>query len=268
MRQVPKKTIQLFKHKKAADEPITMITCYDYSSAQIIAQSEIDCVLVGDSVAMVMHGYDSTVHADMPMMQLHTQAVARGLGEQFLVADLPFLEHRQGLAHTMQQARILIQAGAQALKIEGGDSECCTHIEALTAAGIPVMGHLGLTPQSIHALGGHRVQGKAAETAVLIQRQALALEKSGCFALVLECIPESLAAMITQELTIPTIGIGAGVRTNGQILVWHDVLGIQDTITPKFIQQFLNSKPLMINAVNEYANAIHHRQFPSEQHSY
>lgn len=268
MRQVPQKTIHLFKQKKAAGEPIAMITCYDYASAKIIAQTSIDCVLVGDSVAMVMHGHDSTIHADMNMMLLHTRAVARGLGGQFLVADLPFLEHRQGKAHTIRQAGELIRAGAQAIKVEGGDVECCAQIEALTTAGIPVMGHLGLTPQSIHALGGHRVQGKLTETAERIQKQALELEKAGCFALVLECVPEELAAKISKQLNIATIGIGAGAHTDGQVLVWHDVLGLQDTIAPRFIQKYLDSKPMMTNALDTYVQAINKRLFPAPEHCY
>lgn len=268
MRQVPKKTVHLFAKKKLASEPITMITCYDYPSAQIAAQTEIDALLVGDSVAMVVHGYESTVHADMTMMQLHTTAVARGVGAQFVVADLPFLEHHQGNAHALRQAGRLIRAGAQAIKIEGGDEATCAQIKKITAAGIPVMGHLGLTPQSIHALGGHRVQGKVAEAARCIHSQAQALEAAGCFALVLECVPEALATEISRQRSIATIGIGAGRHTDGQILVWHDVLGLQDALSPRFVQKYIDAKGLMLDALRAHERAIHARTFPSQAHCY
>ena len=268
MRQVPKKTIQLFAKKKLASEAITMITCYDYACAQIAAHTDIDALLVGDSVAMVVHGHDSTVHADMTMMQLHTQAVARGVGSQFVVADLPFLAHHQSRADAIRQCGVLIRAGAQAVKIEGADVHTCAQIKAITEAGIPIMGHIGLTPQSVNALGGYRVQGKLASAAERIFQQAQALEDAGCFAVVLECIPEALASRISQQLSIATIGIGAGRHTDGQILVWHDILGMQDNISPKFVQKYLDAKTLMIEALNAHAKAITTRAFPSQAHCY
>ncbi|MCC5791213.1 MAG: 3-methyl-2-oxobutanoate hydroxymethyltransferase [Legionellaceae bacterium] len=268
MRQVPQHTIRLFDEKKQAKEPITLITCYDYPSAQSLANTAIDAVLVGDSVAMVVHGHSDTLQADMPMMLLHTKAVARGLAQQFLIADLPFLEHRQGIPHAIRQSRLLLQAGAQAIKIEGGDAECCALIQALTTAGIPVMGHLGLTPQSLHMLGGFRVQGRDKAPAEQIAQQAKALEQAGCFALVLECVPATLAARISAQQSIPCIGIGAGPHTDGQILVWHDVLGLHSGKLPKFVQRFAALQEETCRGISDYAQAVKERRFPQAAHSY
>lgn len=257
-----------FKIKKQEHNKISMLTCYDYPSARIIAESNIDCVLVGDSVAMAVHGHDTTVTATTDMMVLHTQAVARGLNKQFITTDLPFLSHKISMAHTMEQVRLLLQAGAHAVKIEGADEDTCNTISYLVNAGIPVMGHIGLTPQSIHQLGGYKIQGKNQEQADRLLKQAFALEESGCFALVIECVPQLLAKTITNSLDIPTIGIGAGSDTDGQVLVWHDMLGLQSTFTPKFAKKYTQGKDIFLEAINAYVHQVQHVNFPTPEYAF
>ena len=260
--------IQDFKRKKQETSKISMVTCYDYPSACTIAESNVDCVLVGDSVAMAVHGHKTTLMATMDMMILHTQAVARGLEKQFLVTDLPFLSHKISLAHTMEDVKRLMQAGAHAIKIEGADPDTCHTISYLVDAGIPVMGHIGLTPQSIHQLGGYKIQGKNQEQADRLILQAKSLEKAGCFALVIECVPQLLSKMISESLSIPTIGIGAGSKTDGQVLVWHDMLGLQNSFNPKFVKQFAQGKELLLKALNDYVSQVENEQFPANEHSF
>lgn len=267
MRQVPMK-IQDFAHKKKQAEKISMITCYDYPSACTVSESNIDCVLVGDSVAMAVHGHNSTVMATMEMMELHTAAVARGLKMQFLISDLPFLSNRISREHTIINARKLIQAGAHAVKIEGADDDVCNTIQYLVTSGIPVMGHIGLTPQSIHQLGGYRIQGKTEENAADLLKQAIKLQNAGCFSLVIECVPTKVATTISQSLDIPTIGIGAGPQTDGQVLVWHDMLGLQSKFKPRFVKQFHAGEVGILGAINDYANAVQNVQFPAAEHQY
>jgi 3-methyl-2-oxobutanoate hydroxymethyltransferase len=257
-----------FKRKKEQQKKISMLTCYDYPSARIIAESNIDCVLVGDSVAMAVHGYETTVMATMEMMVLHTQAVARGLAKQFLISDLPFLAYRVNLAETIQNVKQLMQAGAHAIKLEGADSDALQTVQHLVNAGIAVMGHIGLTPQSVHQLGGYRVQGKLDAQATRLLQQAKALEDAGCFALVIECVPQALAKSITEALSIPTIGIGAGVDTDGQVLVWHDMLGLYTDIHPRFVKQFIPGKEMFLDSINAYAEQVHGAAFPTEAHSF
>ena len=257
-----------FKRNKQQQKKITMLTCYDYPSARIIADSNIDCVLVGDSVAMAVHGYETTLMATIDMMVMHTQAVARGLKQQFLIADLPFLSHRVSQADTVTNVKRLLQAGAQAIKIEGADIDTCQTIAYLVASGVPIIGHIGLTPQSIHQLGGYRVQGKEQEQAALLMQQAAALEAAGCFALVIECVPQQLAKAITASLTIPTIGIGAGVDTDGQVLVWHDLLGLQTEFQPKFLKQYAQGKEIFLAAINHYAEQVKQAEFPTAKHAF
>lgn len=257
-----------FKRKKTLNKKISVITCYDYPSARIIAESKIDCVLVGDSVAMTMHGHETTINATIDMMVLHTAAVARGLNNQFLVSDLPFLAHRLSREKTIEQVRTLIQAGAQAVKIEGGDADTCNTISYVTQAGVPVMGHIGLTPQSIHQLGGYAIQGKEQTQADHLLHQAKALEQAGCFAVVIECVPKQVAKRITNELSIPTIGIGAGYDTDGQVLVWHDLLGMQTDFKPRFVKQYINGKELLLNAINTYAEEVNGVLFPTHDHAF
>jgi len=256
-----------FTRKKQLGKKITMLTCYDYSSAQLIEQSNADCILVGDSAAMVMHGYPSTTHATMGMMTMHIAAVAKGSKSKFIIGDLPFLSYRTSLSETMHNVKSLMQAGAHAVKLEGGDGNYET-ISHIVQSGVPVMGHLGLTPQAIHQLGGHKVQGKSADTADKIKRQALALEKAGCFAVVLECVPTQLAAEITQQLNIATIGIGAGEKTNGQVLVWQDMLGLQMELKPKFLKHFATLQPTVIDAINNYVDEVNSVQYPSPEYAY
>ncbi|VEB33093.1 3-methyl-2-oxobutanoate hydroxymethyltransferase [Legionella cherrii] len=257
-----------FKRKKEEQQKISMITCYDYPSACIVAESNIDCVLVGDSVAMAVHGHETTIMATIEMMTLHTQAVARGLKQQFLISDLPFLSHKTSMAQTVEHVKRLLQAGAQAVKIEGGDTDTCNTISYLVNAGVPVIGHIGLTPQSIHQLGGYKVQGKNQEQAEKLIQQALDLEAAGCFALVIECVPQQLAHIITQSLAIPTIGIGAGSDTDGQVLVWHDMLGLQTDFNPKFVKRFIQGKDILLNALNAYAQQVQQVSFPTTEHSF
>jgi len=257
-----------FKKRKQLHQKITMLTCYDYPSARIIAESSLDCVLVGDSVAMAVHGYDSTIMATMEMMLLHTQAVSRGLKGQFLVSDLPFLCHRLSHEETIRNVTALMQAGANAIKIEGGDAKTCTLIADLVSAGVPVMGHIGLTPQSIHQLGGYRIQGREDADAERLIEQAKQLEIAGCTAIVLECIPQTLAKKITAMISIPTIGIGAGNETDGQILVWHDLLGMQDEFKPRFVKQYAHVKSMMLGAINTYIEQVKQSEFPSLEYAY
>lgn len=257
-----------FKRNKEQKKKISMLTCYDYPSARVIADSHVDCVLVGDSVAMVAHGHDSTIMANMDMMQLHTAAVARGLSNQFLVSDLPFLCHRVSQAETVLNVCKLLQAGAHAIKIEGGDVDVCQTISHLVTAGVPIMGHIGLTPQSVLQLGGYKIQGKKQDQADALVQQARDLETAGCFALVIECVPAQLAKIITDAVSIPTIGIGAGVETDGQVLVWHDILGLQTELNPRFVKRFLDGKALLLGAINAYADEVHRASFPTLDHAF
>jgi 3-methyl-2-oxobutanoate hydroxymethyltransferase len=247
-----------FAARKRAQQPLSMVTCYDYCSARMLDATNVDCLLVGDSVAMVMHGHPSTVHADIAMMALHTAAVARGAPQKFIVADLPFLAARKGLQPAVDAVQRLVQAGAHAVKIEGaaGQLELMAHI---VESGVPVMGHLGLTPQSVHAFGGHRVQGRDAQAAARILADAERLAGAGCFALVLECVPAPLACEITRRVSIPTIGIGAGAGTDGQVLVLHDLLGMQIGFKPKFVRRYGEGATFVADAVNRFhADVVAH----------
>lgn len=233
----------------------------------MVAESNIDCVLVGDSVAMAVHGHETTIMATMDMMVLHTQAVARGLTHQFLISDLPFLSHKMSLHHTIDHVKQLLQAGAHAVKIEGGDKDTCQTISHLVKAGVPVMGHIGLTPQSVLQLGGYIVQGKNQEQADSLLQQAFDLEQAGCFALVIECVPQTLGKTITNALSIPTIGIGAGQDTDGQVLVWHDMFGLH-SFSPKFAKKYMEGKNLFVNALNTYDEQVKQAHFPSAEYAF
>jgi len=269
MRQVPRSMNVLeFQRRKDAQSKITVVTCYDYPSALIVEESEIDVALVGDSVAMAVHGHDTTLTATIEMMALHTKAVAKGLDKTFLVSDLPFLCHKEGMSATVQYVRTLMQAGAKAIKIEGGDDETCQTIQHLVSAGVPIMGHIGLTPQSIHQLGGPVIQGKEVACQTRLISEALKLQAAGCFALVIECVPTTLAELITEKLDIPTIGIGAGPKTDGQVLVWHDLLGLQSDFKPKFLKQYAEGKMQFLRALNGYSQEVSAQQFPSLEHSF
>src|SRR6266567_1877308 len=229
-----------FQEMKDAGCKISMVTCYDYSSARAVAESSVDCILVGDSVAMTMHGYPTTLSATTAMMALHTAAVAKGAPAKFIVADLPFLSHRKGLKDAMDAVQELMTAGAHAVKLEGvrGHAEIVRHI---VDSGVPVMGHLGLTPQSVNLLGGMRVQARTDSEADLLASQARELEEAGCFSLVLECVPSEAARKVTDILKIPTIGIGAGPSVNGQVLVYQDLLGLNPGFKPRFLRTYANA---------------------------
>lgn len=260
-------TILEFQRKKREREKISMITCYDYTSAKILSQTSVDCLFIGDSVAMTMHGYESTLNATMDMMCLHTAAVSRGAGKKFVLADMPFMSYRKSLSESMTAAQQLMQSGAHAVKLEGADGNI-ELIKHLTQSGVPVMGHLGLTPQSIHQLGGYKVQGVTDAAASKLKQDAFALQQAGCFALVLECVPAQLAAEITRHLTIPTIGIGAGADTDGQVLVWQDLLGMNKDFKPKFVKTFMNGFDKIRDAIEAYVNDINSGEFPRHEHSF
>jgi 3-methyl-2-oxobutanoate hydroxymethyltransferase len=256
-----------FIDKKKTKEKISMITCYDYSFAQIINETALDCILVGDSAAMVMHGHTSTVPIGTDLMAYHIAAVSRGAPKKFIIGDLPFLSYRKSLTENMNNIEILMKSGSEALKLEGalGNLELITH---LVQSGVPIMGHLGLTPQSVHTLGGHKVQGKEKEAQVQILEHAKRLEDSGCFSLVLECVPSELAARIASELRIPVIGIGAGPDVDGQVLVLQDLLGFNDVFKPKFLKKYFNANQVFRTVFNEYHNEVVKKEFPSPKESY
>ncbi len=256
-----------FAQRKRAQEKISMVTCYDYSSARVLEKTDVDTLLVGDSLAMVMHGYDSTVHATIEMMAMHTQAVRRGAPSKFIVGDIPFLSARRGTQAAMDDVASLMRAGANAVKIEGeaGQLDLMSHI---VESGVPVMGHLGLTPQSVEAFGGHKVQGKSEGQAAAIIESARRLEQAGCFALVLECIPQVLATSITEQLSIPTIGIGAGPHTDGQVLVFQDMLGMNPDFKPKFLRHYANANEMITSAINHFHDDVQTGAFPSREESY
>lgn len=256
-----------FQRKKLNNEKITMITCYDYTSARIVAQTQVDCVLVGDSAAITMHGFKHTVSATVDMICAHVAAVSKGIGDKFIIADLPFLSYRKSRNNNMSAAQALMQSGAHAVKLEcaAGNIKLIRH---LTESGIPVMGHVGLTPQFVHMLGGYKVQGKSNESATRILEEAKLLEQAGCFAIVLECMPNALAKQITDTLGIPTIGIGAGPGTNGQVLVFQDMLGLNMDFMPKFVKTFVNGRDHFESGINEFVRAVNSGEFPNNEHSY
>ncbi|EKD91582.1 MAG: 3-methyl-2-oxobutanoate hydroxymethyltransferase [uncultured bacterium] len=256
-----------FQKKKMAQEKISMITCYDFTSAKIIDKTNIDCILVGDSVSMVVHGCHDTTGATMEMMALHTSAVAKGAKNKFIIADLPFASYRKSLSKTISAMEVLIRAGAHAVKLEGASGNL-NHIRHAVESGIPVMGHLGLTPQHINTLGGFKVQGKDESSQNKLLRDAKLLEEAGCFSLVLECVPAELAKKITNAISIPTIGIGAGLDTDGQVLVMHDLLGLQTQFKPKFLKQYFNAESAFTDSINCFDSEVKTKQYPSVEHSY
>ena len=252
---------------KADGRKLSMVTCYDYTFARLLSKSAIDGILVGDSAAMVMHGHPSTLTATVELMRLHTDAVARGASGKFIVADMPFLSYRKGPAAALDGASVLMAAGAQALKVEGVDGHEDV-IERMVQSGIPVMGHLGLQPQSVHLYGGFRVQGRSDEAARDIARQAIALQDLGAFAIVLECVPAMLAEEITGSLRIPTIGIGAGSGCDGQILVLQDLLGLNVDFRPKFARPFLKGSNCVLDTLARFDEAVKAGTFPAGEESY
>jgi 3-methyl-2-oxobutanoate hydroxymethyltransferase len=266
---------QDFLSAKARGQRLSMVTCYDYTFARLLRGSAVDAILVGDSAAMVVHGHSSTLTATVDLMRIHTEAVARGVSAsnptepagKFIVSDMPFLSFRKGVAAALDAAQELMIAGANAVKLEGVDGHEDV-IERLTQSGIPVMGHLGLQPQSVRAYGGYQVQGRSAATAREISRQARALEELGAFAVVLECIPSGLAREVTASLRIPTIGIGAGDGCDGQILVLQDLLGLNIDFRPRFARPFLNGAEGVLDALADFDRAVKAGTFPLAAESY
>ncbi|MBU0473530.1 MAG: 3-methyl-2-oxobutanoate hydroxymethyltransferase [Bacteroidetes bacterium] len=259
--------IEQFKKMQTNGQKISVVTCYDFWSAKIIDQSNVDAVLVGDSSAMVMHGFKTTTNATLEMMELHVAAVCRGIKNKFIIADLPFLAHRKGKKWLMNGVDRLIKAGANAVKIEGaGDN--LKMISHVVNSGIPVMGHIGLTPQSVNQLGGFKVQGKEDKSSEKLLQDAKDLEKAGVFAIVLELVPEVLAEKITEAINIPTIGIGAGNKTSGQVLVLQDLLGMDNEFNPKFLRKYLAGFSLITEALNNYDSDVKSKSFPSITESY
>jgi len=246
---------------------LSMVTCYDYTFAKIISKTNVDMVLVGDSAAMVIHGYANTIPAKINMMQAHVQSVSKGLNGKFLIADMPFLEHRKSLKRTMNSVDLLMKAGANAIKIEGGSHHLET-IEYIVNSGIPVMGHLGLTPQSVHSLGGWKLQGKTKEKANIISSDAKKLEDAGVFSIVLEMVPNQLSTKITQKLNIPTIGIGAGPGTSGQVLVLQDILGMSKDFNPTFARKYVDGNKIITEALNKFNGDVKNGDFPNKSETF
>lgn len=261
-------TIHTLQAKKQRGEPITMVTAYDYPSGLLVEQAGLDVILVGDSLSMVVLGNETTLPVTMDIMLHHCQAVARGARTPFLIGDMPFGSYEVSPEEAVRQAvRFLKEGGMEAVKLEGG-REMAETVRAIVAAGIPVQGHIGLTPQSISALGGYRVQGKTAASAAKLLGDALALQDAGCFSIVLEAVPAAVAQAISQRLRIPTIGIGAGAGCDGQVLVYHDLLGLFDRFTPKFVRQYANIAAEIRQALTGYKEDVLARRFPAEEHTY
>lgn len=263
---MPKVTTRTFLERKRAGEKIAMLTAYDYPTARLIDEAGVDAILVGDSLGMAVMGHDDTLSVTMDDMVHHTRMVSRAAQNAMVVADLPFLSYQVNAEEALRNAgRLVSEAGAKAVKLEGGAAQWGTAIRSILNAGIPVMGHIGLTPQSVHRLGGYRVQGKTPEDRARLLGEAQSLQDAGCFALVLECMPPDLGAAITQDLEIPTIGIGAGAGCDGQILVMHDMLGWGRT---RFTKTFVDVRAAMAEAFGAYVNEVRTGGFPDGEHEY
>ena len=263
-----KKTVSTLQQAKENGQKITMLTAYDYSTAKLMDEAGIDMILVGDSLGNVILGYEDTISVTMEDMIHHGAAVSRGVKETMVVVDMPFMSYQISVEEAVTNAGRLMKEGrANAVKLEGGKS-VSPQIKAITQAGIPVVAHLGLTPQSINALGGYKVQGKSEDAAKKLLEDALAVQEAGAFALVLECVPTKLASLITKKLTIPTIGIGAGNECDGQVLVYQDMLGMFSDFTPKFVKRYANIGEVMKEAFQKYMEEIQSGAFPSSEHEY
>jgi 3-methyl-2-oxobutanoate hydroxymethyltransferase len=262
-----KVSIKTLQAKKAHGEPITFLTAYDFPTAVALDRSGIDGILVGDSLGMVVLGYENTLPVTMQEMLHHCRAVSRGVSRAHLVGDMPFMSYQVSTAEALRNAGFLLQKGGMdAVKLEGGRDRVPA-IKAIVSAGIPVMGHLGLTPQSVHQLGGWRVQAKSTEAARLLIEDSFILQDVGCYALVLESIPTEVAELISSRLSIPVIGIGAGMGCDGQILVTHDLLGLFDRFTPSFVKKYANLFSEMERAFREYISDVRERRFPAAEHA-
>ncbi|MBK5259147.1 MAG: 3-methyl-2-oxobutanoate hydroxymethyltransferase [Thermoanaerobaculia bacterium] len=264
----PKKvTVPMIRAMKG-QQRIGMLTAYDYPSAKVVDAAGADIILVGDSLGMVVLGYPDTLSVTVDDMIHHTRAAVRGTTHALIVGDMPYLSYHIAIGETVRNAGRFIQAGAHAVKIEGGKEIRIRTIEALLDAEIPVMGHIGLTPQSVNALGGFKVQGKGTEESRRLIEEAQALEKAGCFSIVLECVPTELAAFITERVSIPTIGIGAGAGCDGQVLVFHDLLGLYDGHTPKFVRKYANLAEDMQKAIGTFLSDVRDGTFPNDAESF
>lgn len=261
------KTVLEFQKMKKEGRAISMVTCYDYTSARLLSAANIDCLLVGDSLAMTMYGHSTTLQATPELMALHIQAVRKGAQDKFIVGDMPFLAHRGSIDRTLEAVRVLMSAGANAVKVEGvdGSEDIIRHI---VESGVPVMGHLGLTPQSVHQFGGFRVQATEENATEILLSQARRLEACGVFALVLECVPASVAEQVTRHLEIPTIGIGAGHHCSGQVLVLQDLLGLNTDFQPKFVRRYTDGFALFKEALDQFDRDVKSGNFPNEKESY
>lgn len=261
-------TTVALKKMKASGEPITMLTAYDFPFAQMVDEAGVDIILVGDSLGMVVLGYETTLPVTQEDMLRHTAAVVRGTKRAMVVADMPFMTYQISPEQALENAGQLVkEAGAHAVKLEGGEPVLRT-IEKIVGAGIPVMGHLGLTPQSIHQLGGYRVQGREEETARRLKEEARALEEAGCFSIVLEAIPSWLGKEVTESVSVPTIGIGAGPHCDGQVLVLHDLLGVFQGFKPKFVKRYANLREEILKALRDYVREVREREFPTSEYTY
>ncbi|HET7654869.1 MAG TPA: 3-methyl-2-oxobutanoate hydroxymethyltransferase [Acidimicrobiales bacterium] len=261
-----KMTAPAVRARKGGD-PLVMVTAYDAPGARMADEAGVDLILVGDSVAMVVLGYDDTLQVTTDDLAHHTAAVARAKPRPMIVADLPWLSYHVSVEETVRNAAQLVRAGAQAVKLEGG-SKRVPMVEAIVDAEIPVMGHIGLTPQSVHAMGGFKVQGKQRDAAEALVDDALALEAAGAFSIVLEGVPDAVGRMVTEAVSVPTIGIGAGPWCDGQVLVFHDLLGIEDRVLPKFVRRYASLKADAVAAIAAYADDVRTRRFPSDAESY
>jgi 3-methyl-2-oxobutanoate hydroxymethyltransferase len=263
-----KVTVPQIVKMKQGGEKITCLTAYDYSFARILDEAGVDMLLVGDSVGCVVQGNHNTLAVTMDEMIYHTRAVVRGRKRALVIGDMPFLSYQASKEQALQNAgRFLKEAGAEAVKLEGGVAVKET-IAATVNAGIPVMGHIGLTPQSVHQFGGYKIQGRDKTRREIVLRDAVAVEEAGAFAVVLEGMPLDLAEEITKRLTIPTIGIGAGVHCDGQVLVIHDMLGLFDDFTPRFVKRYADLKKTMTGAVKDFIGEVREQKFPMEEHSF
>jgi 3-methyl-2-oxobutanoate hydroxymethyltransferase len=256
-----------FQEMKRKNHKISVLTCYDFGFAQILNESTIDALLVGDSSAMVMHGFPNTLNATLEMMELQTAAVVRGAPKKLVIADLPFMSYRKDLKTNIEAVERLMKAGGQAVKLEGSDGNL-ELVRHLVDSGVPVMGHLGLTPQSVHQLGGYKVQGREKTAQDRIRKQALDLQEAGCFSIVLECVPSTLAQTITRELEVPTIGIGAGTDVDGQVLVLHDLLGFQKEFKPKFVRRYFDAHTAFKNIFDQFNSDVKEHTFPKPEEAY
>ena len=262
-----KTTVLTFRDKHRRGEPLSLVTAYDFPTARAVDAAGVDGILVGDSLAMVVLGHPNTLSVTMDEMLHHARAVARGTKSALQIGDMPFMSYQADAAEAVRNAGRFLQAGMDAVKLEGGRPFADT-AAGIARAGIPVMGHVGLTPQSVNALGGFRVQGRTAVAARALLDDALALQDAGCFAVVLESVPYRVAAFITERLAIPTIGIGAGSDTSGQVLVIHDLLGMYDKLSPKFAKRYAELAALEAEAIASYKRDVESRAFPAREHTY